>query len=217
MVTSATTRPTNVRVTPGTTQLIVRWTEATGATGYKVQWKAGGQSYNTSDRQTTVSGGSITTYTIENLTFGTTYTVRVTATLAGGTDSTPSDEVMGTPQGFNYDSDGDGLIDIKTLAQLHAIRWDLNGDGVVADSDITNYNAAFPNRDTTSNVRMGCPSGTCTGYELLNNLDFDTDGSGSVTSDDTYPNWTPHRRHLLNHVQGQQQDHLQPAHQPWSG
>ena len=84
MVTSATTRPTNVRVTPGPGQLIVRWTEATGATGYKVQWKSGGQSYNTSSRQETVSGGSTTTYTIENLTFGTTYTVRVLATLSGG-------------------------------------------------------------------------------------------------------------------------------------
>ena len=97
MVTLATTRPTNVRVTPGPVQLIVAWTEATGATGYKVQWKSGGQSYNTSSRQETVSGMSTTTYTIENLTFGTTYTVRVTATLAGGTDSTPSDEVMGAP------------------------------------------------------------------------------------------------------------------------
>ena len=191
MVTLATTRPTNVRVTPGPGQLIVSWTEATGATGYKVQWKSGQQAYNTSSRQETVSGGSTTTYTIENLTFGTTYTVRVTATLAGGADSTPSDEVMGTPQTINYDSDGDGLIDIKTLAQLHAIRWDLNGDGIVADSDTMTYNAAFPNRVTTSNVRMGCPSGTCTGYELLNNLNFDTDGSGSVTSADTYPNWSP--------------------------
>ena len=184
MVTLATTRPTNVRVTPGPVQLIVRWTEATGATGYKVQWKSGGQSYNTSSRQATVSGGSTTTYTIENLTFGTTYTVRVLATLSGGGDSTPSDEVMGTPQGFNYDSDGDGLIDIKTLAQLHAIRWDLNGDGVVADNDTMTYNAAFPNRDTTSNIRMGCPSGTCTGYELLNNLDFDENGDGEITSAD---------------------------------
>ena len=195
MVTLATTKPTNVRVTPGPGQLIVAWTEATGATGYKVQWRSGQQTYNTSSRQETVSGGSTTTYTIENLTFGTTYTVRVTATLAGGTDSTPSDEVMGTPQAINYDSDGDGLIDIKTLAQLHAIRWDLNGDGAIdasaSTSDTTAYNAAFPNRDTTSNIRMGCPSGTCTGYELLNNLDFDTDGSGSVTSADTYPNWTP--------------------------
>ena len=185
MVTLATTRPTNVRVTPGPGQLIVRWTEATGATGYKVQWKSGGQSYNTSSRQETVSGGSTTTYTIENLTFGTTYTVRVTATLAGGTDSTPSDEVMGTPYAINYDSDGDGLIDIKTLAQLHAIRWDLNGDGIVADSDTTNYNAAFPSRVTTSNGRMGCPSGTCTGYELFNNLDFDENNDGAITQADT--------------------------------
>ena len=185
MVTLATTRPTNVRVTPGPVQLIVRWTEATGATGYKIQWKSGVQSYNTSDRQMTVSGMSTTTYTIENLTFGTTYTVRVFATLAGGTDSTPSDEVMGTPQGINYDRDGDGLIDIKTLAQLHAIRWDLNGDGVVADSDTMTYNAAFPNRVTTSNGRMGCPSGTCTGYELLNNLDFDENNDGAITQADT--------------------------------
>ncbi len=196
MVTLATNKPTNVSVTPGPVQLIVRWTEATSATGYKVQWKSGGQSYNTSDRQATVSGMSTTTYTIENLTFGTTYTVRVTATLAGGTDSTPSDEVMGTPYAINYDSDGDGLIDIKTLAQLHAIRWDLNGDGVVADTDTTNYNAAFPNRDTTSNVRMGCPSGTCTGYELLNNLNFDENGDGAITqADTTYWNggtgWVP--------------------------
>ena len=196
MVTLATTRPTNVRVTPGPAQLIVAWTEATGATGYKVQWRSGGQSYNTSDRQETVSGGSTTTYTIENLTFGTTYTVRVTATLAGGTDSTPSDEVTGTPYAINYDSDGDGLIDIKTLAQLHAIRWDLNGDGVVADNDTMNYNAAFPNRVTTSSGRMGCPSGTCTGYELLNNLDFDENSDNEITATDaTYWNsgagWVP--------------------------
>ena len=200
MVTLATTKPTNVRVTPGPLQLIVRWTEATGATGYKVQWKSGQQAYNTSSRQETVSGGNTTTYTIENLTFGTTYTVRVTATLAGGTDSTPSDEVMGTPQGIDYDGDGDGLIDIETLAQLHAIRWDLNGDGAVdasaTSSDTTAYNAAFPNRDTTSNVRMGCPSGTCTGYELLNNLDFDENGDDQITSADaTYWNngdgWRP--------------------------
>ena len=63
--------------------------------------------------------------------------------------------------------------------------------GSSADTDTMNYNAAFPGRDITSNGRMGCPSGTCIGYELLNNLDFDTDGSGSVTSADTYPNWSP--------------------------
>ena len=37
---------------------------------------------------------------------------------------------------------------------------------------------------------MGCPN-TCTGYELMANLDFDTDESGTVDDDDDYPNWTP--------------------------
>ena len=161
MVTLATTRPTNVHVTPGQLQLIVAWSEATGATGYKVQWRSGQQTYNTSDRQETVSGMSTTTYTIANLTFGTTYTVRVLATLSGGGDSTPSDEVMGTPQGINYDNDGDGLIDIETLAQLHAIRWDLNGDGAIdasaSTSDTTTYNAAFPNRDNHQQHPDGLP------------------------------------------------------------
>ena len=32
----------------------------------------------------------------------------------------------------DYDSDNDRLIDITTLAQLNAMRWDLNGDGVDA-------------------------------------------------------------------------------------
>ena len=38
---------------------------------------------------------------------------------------------------------------------------------------------------------MGCPGGVCTGYELLMDLDFDTDGSGAVTSTDAYPSWMP--------------------------
>ena len=42
---------------------------------------------------------------------------------------------------------------------------------------------------------MGCPSGTCTGYELTANIDLDTDGDGSADSDDTYWNsgagWNP--------------------------
>ena len=82
----------------------------------------------------------------------------------------------------NYDTDSDGLIDITTLAQLNAIRHDLNGNGDATHAD---YGAAFPGRNTTSSGRMGCPSGTCTGYELLNNLDFDENGDGAITSADT--------------------------------
>ena len=42
---------------------------------------------------------------------------------------------------------------------------------------------------------MGCPSGTCTGYELTASINLDTDGDGSADSDDTYWNsgngWQP--------------------------
>ena len=81
----------------------------------------------------------------------------------------------------DYDTDGDGLIEIRTIAQLHGIRYDGNGSGnIVADgllttaSDLTAYNAAFPNRDTSTATLMGCPGGACTGYELMDNLDFAT-------------------------------------------
>ena len=103
----------------------------------------------------------------------------------------------------DYDDNNNGLIDVRTLAQLNAIRYDLDGNGDATHAD---YIAAFPSRDTSASGRMGCPSGACAGYELRANLDFDTDGDGAtyttssagvVTGDagDTYNNggagWTP--------------------------
>ena len=94
----------------------------------------------------------------------------------------------------DYDSDNDGYIDVKTHAQLNAIRYDLDGNGDATHAD---YVAAFPNRVTTSSGRMGCPSGTCTGYELMNDIDLDTDGDGNIGTDsgDAYYNsgngWQP--------------------------
>ncbi len=82
--------------------------------------------------------------------------------------------------------DNDGYIDVSTHAQLNAIRYDLDGNGDPTSGGATAYNAAFPNRVTTSSGRMGCPSGTCTGYELTANIDLDTDGDGRADSDDTY-------------------------------
>ena len=73
----------------------------------------------------------------------------------------------------DYDTDDDGLIEIRTLAQLNAIRWDLDGNGTASSGNATNYQAAFPSAATG----MGCPS-SCTGYELNNDLDFDTNGNG---------------------------------------
>ena len=93
------------------------------------------------------------------------------------------------PANADYDVDNDGLIEIRSLAQLNAVRYDLNGNGDATHAD---YIAAFPNRDTTATGRMGCPSGACTGYELMvDDLDFDADGDGTVEATELYANWTP--------------------------
>ena len=86
----------------------------------------------------------------------------------------------------DYDTDNDNLIDITSLAQLNAIRYDLNGDGTVAAADTMAYNDAFPN----AMASMGCAA-TCTGYELMSNLDFDTNSDDTITVADDYPNWDP--------------------------
>ena len=87
---------------------------------------------------------------------------------------------------IDYDRNDNNLIDVSNLAQLDAIRYDLNGDGAVSAGNAAAYATAYPGHPAS----MGCPA-TCAGYELTANLDFDTDDSGGVDSDDTYPNWTP--------------------------
>ena len=81
----------------------------------------------------------------------------------------------------DYDTDEDNLIEISNLAQLNAIRWNLNGRG---DSTNAVYVAAFPNRSTSATKRMGCPAGNCAGYELVADLDFDSDGDDDVDAND---------------------------------
>ena len=106
----------------------------------------------------------------------------------------------------DYDLDNDGYIDIANLAQLDAVRHDLNGNGAQDSTSATNwanYVAAFPRLDETSSGRMGCPSGTCTGYELVASLDFDENGDGSITlADSTYwdggNGWNPIGRYTSN-------------------
>ena len=92
----------------------------------------------------------------------------------------------------DYDTDNDRLLEVNNLAQLNAIRWDLNTDGVVAAADQANYAAAFPG----AVAGMGCADGTaaasCNGYELKSDLDFDTDGDDGIDGDDG-PHWNTGR------------------------
>ena len=92
----------------------------------------------------------------------------------------------------DYDSDNDNLIEISGHAQLHAVNYDLDGNGAPTSGGATAYSTAFPN--AASN--MGCAS-TCIGYELTADIDLDTDGDGNIGSDtdDAYNNagagWDP--------------------------
>ena len=91
----------------------------------------------------------------------------------------------------DYDADDDGLIDVGNLAQLDAMRYDLDGDGSVdLLANESRYYAAF----VEGSSDMGCPAG-CTGYELTADLDFDTNGDGDIDAGDVYWNagagWAP--------------------------
>ncbi len=93
-----TAQVTGVVLTPGDGELAVAWAPLANATGYEVQWKSGGQSYNNSGRQATISSGSTASHTIPSLTNGTTYTVRVRATRTGANNGPYSDEAMDAPE-----------------------------------------------------------------------------------------------------------------------
>ena len=129
-------------------------------------------------------------------------TATPTATATGTATATPTATPTVAPPNADYDIDNDGLIEIRTIAQLNAVRHDLDGDGKQGSVSATNwatYTTAFFNAASD----MGCKltdhdsdsstpqQATCTGYELMMDLDFDTNGDGEVNSSDTYPNWTP--------------------------
>ena len=89
---------------------------------------------------------------------------------------------------IDYDDDDDGLVEVDSLAQLNAMRWDLGGGGA---SNEAGYLAAYPSSYAVQGRNLGCPSG-CVGYELTADLDFDEDGDG--TKNDTYntgSGWQP--------------------------
>ena len=138
-----------------------------------------------------------------------TATATLTATATATATATPTATATATatptvpPANADYDVDNDGLIEIRTLAQLNAVRYDLNGDckqGSVSAADWVTYTAAFPN----PTPGMGCKltdhdsdaatpqQATCTGYELMTNLDFDPYREGADVSEaNAYANWTP--------------------------
>ena len=125
-------------------------------------------------------------------TFG---TPRLIRDLAGNpAPSLRSHAVTNVTEEKPYDTDGDGLIEITTLAQLDAVRHDRNGDGIPTSGGASTYRAAFPDAFPEADSQLRCVL-ECRGYELMADLDFDTDNDGDVDSDDAYWNngagWNP--------------------------
>ena len=117
--------------------------------------------------------------------------VRLRAIDPDGLSVTDSFSVTVSAGSGDYDADNDGFIEVANLAQLDALRYDLNGDGLVDGAIWMPYYTAYP----MGALGMGCPSDGCAGYELTEDLDFDTDDDGDVDSDDDYWNggdgWEP--------------------------
>ena len=156
---------------------------------------------STSDEDVATASVSGATVTLTPIAVGSA-TVTVTATDAGGSNSTAT-QTFEVTVSRDYDIDDDGLIEVVELGQLDAVRFDRNGDGNVdpgqgffirepLPDDVAAYDRAYP--DAAAN--MGCESvNGCTGYELVTDLDFDTNGSGDADEGDAYWNdgrgWAP--------------------------
>ena len=121
--------------------------------------------------------------------------ITVTATDAAGSNNAATQRFTVTvwpANAVDYDTDDDNLIEIGNLAQLDAVRHDLDGDGTPTTDGEISYDTAFAN----ALERMGCSlSVGCRGYELTEDLDFDTDGNGAADAADEYWNggagWVP--------------------------
>ena len=184
-----TRRPLILTATASGTQVALSWPDVT-----ETAWPGSPQiSYVLYRDGTAVADydGSSRTYIDTGLTAGQRYTYQVALLLDGGLLHSDGASVL--VPATRADADGDGLIDISSLAQLNAVRWDPDGDGLEDDAaDNLVYNAAFPAPARGSSCNGGGEGeGACTGYELTADLDFDTGTAGDRT-DDAYSNgWQP--------------------------
>ena len=197
-------------------QVVVSWDVVAGTTGYRVGWLAvpDFEANRDNDRwrerfaYSDISGGS-SYYTVTRLTPGIAYyfilgrkqgddivwsqwaALALNADAVACPPSGPTQNFPVSAVGGDYDHDDDGLIEVRTVGQLSAIRLDLDGNSLVDTDVLVGYLAAFP----AALDDMGCPVDGCKGYELATNLDFDTNGSGAADAGDAYWNdgagWEP--------------------------
>ena len=157
----------SVTLTRSNGTVTASWDAISGATKYHVTYTTNnGGSWSLAALNHTES--SITINGADN---GKTYIVGVRAGNDGGWSgwvNSPASGPYTPPTGTDYDTDDNGLIEISSVAQLDAIRYDLDGNGTVSAGDLSTYQAAYPNPAAD----MGCPNSGCIGYELSTDLDL---------------------------------------------
>ncbi len=116
----------------------LRWSPVAGATGYRVDQRAGDGSWAAAG-----TTGGATAYVVGGLVDGHDYTFRVTA-MADGTESTPSTTAVAAPTSSVLLAGGD-IADVNLTAELTAQLLDRNPGDVLALGD-----NAYPHGEATS-------------------------------------------------------------------
>ena len=137
------------------------------------------------------SGGTPASCSIAGLPAGLTATVAGNGCAISGTATTPlaqssyilsASNAAGTSTTtieilIPVDRDANGLIELYTLTQLHNMRYNLSG---------SSYKTSTADTGSTT----GCPNAACNGYELMNDVEFDTDGDGQSWTQDSSGNYS---------------------------
>ena len=137
------------------------------------------------------SGSAPTSCSIADLPAGLTATVAGNGCAISGTATTPESLSSYTLSASNddgtatitieilipVDRDANGLIELYTLTQLHNMRYNLSG---------SSYKTSTADTGSTT----GCPNDACNGYELMNDVEFDTDGDGQSWTQDSSGNYS---------------------------
>ena len=166
--------------------------DGTGSTDPESQTLAYAWTQETGGPRVTLNDATAAQPTFTSPTVSELTTLTFALTVDDGIHISPPDTVEVTVVGetFDYDDNGNGLLDIRNTTQLDAMRYDLNGDGKVdSAANAAAWAAAFP----SPAQGMGCPRTSpadalpvyaCTGYELRQNLTFDENSDGRITSAD---------------------------------
>ena len=137
------------------------------------------------------SGGTPASCSIAGLPAGLTATVAGNGCAISGTATTPESLSSYTLSASNddgtatitieiqtpVDRDANGLIELYTLTQLHNMRYNLSG---------SSYKTSTADTGSTT----GCPNAACNGYELMNDVELDTDGDGQTWTQDSSGNYS---------------------------